>query len=394
MKKIVLCNHTGSFNRGCDAIIKSTANLLKSANIQVVLAEHKFKEDRKYGYSDFDDIVNYCEINNAPISRGLSYILGKLGQENMCAYFRQRKVWHALQKNVALNVGGDTYCYKRKDLLPSLYLNKYCKKNNISIVFWGCSIENDNILNKEIREDLDRYTYIFPRESITYNNLISAGYPKNKLVLMADPAFTLGLEKVELPSNFITKNTLGINISPLILNQGIDKELIIENCCNLIDNILLNTNMNIALIPHVYDNIKENGDIEALNYLYDKYKESKRIVYFKKFYTAKQLKYIISQCRFLVAARTHASIAAYSTNVPTLVIGYSIKSKGIATDLFGSYHDYVLPVNEIKNVQDINLAMNKIINNEKSIKEQLEISNKQCLERIEAAIDIVKELVK
>ena len=55
----------------------------------------------------------------------------------------------------------------------------------------------------------------------------------------------------------------------------------------------------------------------------------------------------------MVAARTHASIAAYSSLVPTLVLGYSIKSKGIATDLFGDYKHYVLPVQELKSADEV-----------------------------------------
>ncbi|MFR4670990.1 MAG: hypothetical protein ACLT69_14285 [Intestinibacter bartlettii] len=55
------------------------------------------------------------------------------------------------------------------------------------------------------------------------------------------------------------------------------------------------------------------------------------------------IKGYISRCR-LYRARTHATIAAYSTCVPTLVIGYSVKAKGIAKDIFGTYENYVLPV--------------------------------------------------
>jgi len=49
-----------------------------------------------------------------------------------------------------------------------------------------------------------------------------------------------------------------------------------------------------------------------------------------------------------VGARTHSTIAAYSTCVPTIVLGYSIKSRGIALDLFGTTENYVLPVQELK----------------------------------------------
>ena len=62
----------------------------------------------------------------------------------------------------------------------------------------------------------------------------------------------------------------------------------------------------------------------------------------------KKLKGYISQCSLFIGARTHATIAAYSSCVPTLVIGYSVKSKGIATDLFGTYERFVLPVQELE----------------------------------------------
>ena len=61
-----------------------------------------------------------------------------------------------------------------------------------------------------------------------------------------------------------------------------------------------------------------------------------------------QLKGYIAKCRFFVGARTHATIAAYSTEVPTLVVGYSIKSRGIAKDIFGSEENYVIPIEQIK----------------------------------------------
>jgi polysaccharide pyruvyl transferase WcaK-like protein len=54
-----------------------------------------------------------------------------------------------------------------------------------------------------------------------------------------------------------------------------------------------------------------------------------------------QLKHVISQCRFLIGGRTHATIAGFSSAVPTLSIAYSVKAKGINRDLFGDER-YVL----------------------------------------------------
>lgn len=47
MKKVVLCGHTGSINRGSEAIIKSTADLLNKQSIKVILATHELEQDKK-----------------------------------------------------------------------------------------------------------------------------------------------------------------------------------------------------------------------------------------------------------------------------------------------------------------------------------------------------------
>ncbi|MDO5124498.1 MAG: polysaccharide pyruvyl transferase family protein, partial [Eubacteriales bacterium] len=86
-----------------------------------------------------------------------------------------------------------------------------------------------------------------------------------------------------------------------------------------------------------------NNDLKPLESLFSIYKDSGRVVLIKD-HNCEELKGYISRCRFFVGARTHATIAAYSTCVPTLVVGYSIKSKGIAKDLFGTFEKYVVPV--------------------------------------------------
>ena len=88
-------------------------------------------------------------------------------------------------------------------------------------------------------------------------------------------------------------------------------------------------------------------------------------------YNCTQLKAYISKCRFFIGARTHVTIAAYSTCVPTLVVGYSVKSKGIAKDIFGTYDRYVIPVQNLTEDNLIN-EFKWMVNNEKSIKNHLE----------------------
>ena len=125
--------------------------------------------------------------------------------------------------------------------------------------------------------------------------------------------------------------------------------------------------MNICLVPHVYDVDPESIDLELLRELYNKYKDSGRMSIVDRFYSCEELKHIISNCRFFVGARTHSTIAAYSTMVPTLVLGYSVKSLGIAKDLFGSEEGYVIPYTEIVEKDHIYKAFCNIYKNEDKI---------------------------
>ena len=104
------------------------------------------------------------------------------------------------------------------------------------------------------------------------------------------------------------------------------------------------------------------------------------------------MKAYISKCRFFIGARTHATIAAYSTCVPTLVVGYSVKSKGIAKDIFGTYDKYVIPVQDLTE-ENLVKEFKWMFNNEKSIKKHLEnFIPKYRLKALEAGKEIANTL--
>ena len=85
-------------------------------------------------------------------------------------------------------------------------------------------------------------------------------------------------------------------------------------------------------------------------------------------HNAEELKGFIARCRFMVVARTHASIAAYSTQVPTLVVGYSVKARGIAKDIFGTEENYVLPVQSLTHENELVKGFQWMMDHEADIK--------------------------
>ena len=122
------------------------------------------------------------------------------------------------------------------------------------------------------------------------------------------------------------------------------------------------------MIPHVVWH--HNDDQKVLYTLYEKYKDNDRVLLIDD-HNCMQQKFIISQCKRFVGARTHSTIAAYSTCVPTLVVGYSVKAKGIAKDLFGNIDNYVLPVQNIADSDQLTEKYKWLVEHEEEIKSKL-----------------------
>ena len=96
--------------------------------------------------------------------------------------------------------------------------------------------------------------------------------------------------------------------------------------------------------------------------------------------------------RFFIGARTHATIAAYSTEVPTMVLGYSVKSRGIAKDLFGRER-LVLGIKDISDKKKLIDEFNELIRDEKEIRKTLKYRMPEIKEMSYRSADYLKELV-
>lgn len=362
--KLVLYPHGGSGNHGCEAIVRSTCKITQA---EITLFSASPEEDKRVG---LDAICN-VQLDHCPISRfSLQYLKAVFqakvyGDQTVYDLIHFSPVLKAAKTaDYILSIGGDNYCY---GVPKFIYLvNKEIRKRGGRTILWGCSVEPSSI-KKEILEDLQGYTHIIARESITYQAMVNKGLKQT--ILIPDPAFQLNRIDLPLPENFIERNTVGINVSPMIIGHESNQGVTLQNYIELINYIINQTDMQVALIPHVV--WKHNDDRIPLNILYDRFKDTGRICMIDD-HTAEELKGFIARCRFMIAARTHASIAAYSEKIPTLVIGYSVKAKGIAQDLFGTYEKYVLPVQALKKKDDMTEAFKWLQNNESNIKQQLD----------------------
>lgn len=369
--------HAGSGNHGCEAIADSTLKLIDRlrrengypgacAAYPVILVTNSASEDRKYYLGDMEDrglcvIVEEKHIDRHFVDHVLYYTYRKItgDRESFQRYrfapaFKEYKAYR--QEDVtplAISIGGDNYCYP--EMVSDLILaDSVFRKKGFETLLWGCSIEPDSLKDKALLDDLKGFSVIFARESITYEALLAAGIPSDKLVLRKDPAFELETVKPKnYPEGFIPGKMVGINLSPMVQNRESRPGITMECYRNLIGYVLDNTDNNIALVPHVV--WANNDDRKPLKELFEVFKDTGRVVLLEDA-PAEELKGYIASCNFFVGARTHSTIAAYSSGVKTLVIGYSVKSRGIARDLFGTFEGYVLPVQELSNPEALTRA--------------------------------------
>ena len=385
-------SHGGCENHGCEAIVRTLSAMIKTGSPDSVIKLYTLnaQSDKAGDLPNIDETEEFNYIR--PVS-SLSFmqklkisLLSRKSQKTADEYFYSLSCKNpSLKENdVYVSVGGDNYCYGDGHMAAAF--NRELKKLGKKTVLWGCSVGEEDLSENKIK-DLKTFDLIVTRESMTYETLLNCGIDKNT-VLYPDPAFTLDIDTAFGSSFEVKPNTLGFNISSLISEYAGEGESIESIAVGFLRYVLENSDKNILLIPHVTK--KEDGDQLILGRIAEKL-GSDRMSVVPDTLTAAQYKSIISRCEMFIGARTHATIAAYSTCVPTLVIGYSVKSKGIAKDIFSDYNGLVVPVSEITDAQ-------KLIKAYVSFEEKAELYRNVLKEKmpeyIKAAKASVDELFK
>lgn len=387
MGEIFLYNHGGSENHGCEALVRSVGRMLGQDRKVHLLSE---SPQQDYHYDLYKEVKILSAIH-AYSKFSLSFLKAYIELKNKGDHFPMDALPYARsikalgEEDLEISIGGDIYCYD--DYPKFIRLHEQIHKKGCKSVLWGCSLEKYLFRDPFFLRDMKRYDCILARESLTYRFLLNSGF-KN-IDYCPDSAFTLPAEYLPLPEGFKENNTVGLNISPLIIKRESEKGIIYKNTERLIDNILKSTDFAVALIPHVV--WKDSDDRIVLKIIYEKFKDSGRVIFIDDC-NCMQLKGYISRCRFFIGARTHATIAAYSSCIPTLAVGYSVKSRGIAADLFGTDEHYVLPVEMIKKKDDLFMAFQWLVGHEHIIREHLQSRMPRYLEQAMRAKDKISAM--
>ena len=266
--------------------------------------------------------------------------------------------------DVIISVGGDIYTIpaylREKKKYP--YYNRLVDFGNIvlsqnkKIIIYGASIGPFGKYQKAImyyKEHLKRVDLIVAREKSTLQYLQEIGV-SNNVVFLPDPAFSLR-QNVKYSKNH--SKTIGVNLSGLSLIETYGKisNESIRLLAEVIEKIIDNTGCRICFIPHVFSPYEIDNDFiiqrKIIDFLNESYRERVTITDSNTFLAVKNE---LSQCSMVVAARMHCAINAMSEGIPTILLSYSDKAKGMCEFVYGNTK-WVYDIKELNSDKFINL---------------------------------------
>jgi len=300
--------------------------------------------------------------------------------------------------DAVLSIGGDNYSldYGLVSLFLHMGVAGLAMRRGIPVALWGVSagpFDREPRLRPQIRDHLQRMRLITVRESFTADYLRQLGLEAN-VVAVADPAFALGAEEVDLDGCMPQRasgGVVGLNVSPLLQRYravGEAPEVLLQELADFLRDAVRELQCAFLLIPHVVplDGNPANNDAVYMQQLIDRTADlGGQVRMASPRYNAAQLKFVMSQCRFFIGARTHATIGALSMRVPTISIAYSVKAQGINQDLFG-HTRYVLRTPDVGR-RSLMQAVRTLMAEEAAIRTRLEQAIPEWKARAHAAVD-------
>lgn len=341
-------------NRGCEAIVRGTTKILRA----------HFKDPRFFCLSHFQNDEQYRKQRGQEYDVGIEHLYSnRLSKKKIVKSFwkpscltyaydhfrRPERVKYRVYEQMiphlddaaaVLSVGGDNYSLDYGVPRTFTDLDDVVIEKGKPIVLWGASVGPFSAMpdyERFMSEHLRKTTGIFARESATIDYLNSIDVIDN-VHAVADPAFVMDAVKPEgIDDEFpIDEEAIGLNLSPLMAKyvSGGDIDAWTTLAASIIEGVAKKTGMPVYLIPHVTNPTSNDHEFmqRALSLITDR---NGNITLVSPEYNAAETKWIISQMALFAGARTHSTIAALSSGVPTLSFAYSIKAQGINRDIFG-----------------------------------------------------------
>lgn len=362
--KYYFLGHETLTNRGCEALLRGISSIIRERQPTAEFLAPSFNigNDQKQMIRSNEMGVSFIPAYHLPLYVRVWGRLDKIIPGLRHMWIPSPPIPKSVRKSLrdttaGIMTGGDVLSldYGIPSLVKFMGQAESYMADGRPMFLWAASVgpfESQPDVEKYVIRHLATYSGISVRETSSRDYLERLGLRNVKLV--ADPAFVMIPEPWDISDILPTElreGLLGFNISPLIKSFRNDDSHILEMetaVVEFLQDVIQRTNLSVVLIPHVdsVDGGEWNSDYLYMLRLINRVDLppaiiAARISLAPRNMNAVQTKYLISQCRFFIGARTHSTIAAWSTHVPTISIAYSVKAIGLNTDLFGDLR-YVL----------------------------------------------------
>lgn len=389
---VVLMGNGSPDNGGCEAITKGTVEILKATFPNVEVTDCYFDYTGHYS-ADTQNGVH-------PIAYPARWTpkWWFLQPALQCSLMLTSQILFASHKHfirqadVVLSLGGDNYSLDYGVPRRFIAMGQYVKRLGTPFVIWGASVGPfadrsafERRMAAHLRSDVD---LILLREEASRAYLQQVGVTQN-VRMVADPAFMMQPEESawrlhESPSRYVC-----INFSSLMAKYvtGGQMEPWVKMCAETIDTLAKRCDgIPLVFIPHV------KADYDFMQAVMPHLQDKGCVIMADKRLNAAQMKGVIAHAMVNVACRTHSTIASFSTAVPTISLGYSIKSKGLNLQMYG-HEDYLVYTKAItpSRVADV---FSRVWQQRDTIRHGLEAKNAEIKRQALMAGTYVKQLIE
>lgn len=344
-------------NRGCEAIVRGTMAILRrefGEDLRVTLATYETPQVvAAQAAVEADQLITHVPLLWTPVAR---WSLQWWRRQATRCVIAEREPYYMLDgasadAACALQVGGDNFSldYGLPTVKGFMELDDYLDHRGVPIVLWGASVgpfEAEPAFAPEMFAHLRRLRGMMVRETDSYQYLRQHGFD-GTLRQMSDPAFVM--QPAEPPREKLgceaPPGAIGLNLAPLMARyvMGHDLDAWVHRSAEIVQRIVAATGRDLLLIPHVtWQKTDDRAFLQRVAAACPG-AESGKIRLITGDLSAAELKWVISRCAVFAGARTHSTIAAISSGVPTLSLAYSRKARGLNQDIFGSQEYCVQP---------------------------------------------------
>jgi len=219
--------------------------------------------------------------------------------------------------------------------------------------------------NEKIAADIinsAKEVYVRDQLSFEYTKKISGRLP----LLTTDIAFLLQYDKPDVNEKSY-KQRIGFNPSGLLWNGGYTRNnqfnltVNYQQYCKAVIKKMISEGIEVHLILHAYssDLSRADNDLVAAKALHSEFPET---IMSPMFNTPMEAKSYIAKMDLFIGARMHATIGAFSANVPVIPFSYSRKFEGLFNSL---KYDYIINGYIDTTEEAITKTTNWISNNKK-----------------------------